>query len=230
LPPGHPLRFEGFRTANPAYADALVPIVFSAITGVGEKLGLADFERPLTTNRVARFRCEPQPPGWDWVHCTVDLTNGCRFVYRHDRVSEYYAADDFFGHPRRPRRVPDFQGVWRLSDLEAADLARAAVGKLGYSQTLFGLERPPVIHRPKIRGTNVIPRLLMAWENRSEAGRLLSLAEFEIDADSRQLKSVHLDATNFWGGKPRIDLPVVLSPGTNAPSSRPPTITPAKSP
>ena len=195
---------------NPAYARALVPIVFAAIDEYAARMGLA-IPRPLTTNHVARFAFNDNR---GWPHVEVFLTNHWQFIFRNSAVSGFKTPQCFFGLVDAwPMSVRDYVGTWRLSEAEAIKLAKQAVLKAGYPSHSLHLNETPEITKPEGPAGSRIPRYYIEWRHFPvKDEEFTAWTRVEVNADRGTVESVYHDAMELWGKKPPIDLPLSLPP------------------
>ena len=193
-------------SANPEYAWKLIPIVLHAVDDYAETLGLP-IPRPLTTNHVARFELSDNG---GWPHSVLELTNGWQFVYRNSMVNGYYAPDNLFWFPRMSQRtlIKSFAGKQRMTEAEMIKLVGRSLAKLNYPTSLVHMDFTPKVVKPVIPG---IPRFFISWEflNRTQDD-IESKVEAEVDADTRELKSLYYDDKAYWNKPPPIDVPLTL--------------------
>jgi len=193
-------------SVNPNYARQLVPFVLKAVEEYGQRLKLP-VPHPLTTNHVARFRVEEDRNS---PHVEVYLTNGWRFDFNHTQVNGFYAPDDLFSvySERRPIRLKDFRGKWNMTEVEAKELVRKTVAKLGYQTNLVHFEVEPQVHKSTMPD---IPRVKFYWNYIVGPNDLLqSSVSAEVDADKRELKSLYFYDQSFYNPGPKIDAPILL--------------------
>jgi hypothetical protein len=192
---------------NLAYAEALVPIVFTAIDEYAAKLDLP-VPRPLTTNHVARFQFSDNG-GWPDVH--VDLTNGARFIYRNTVVNGYYGPDCIWEDDFKYWPVKKLFGPWRMTEDEAIELAKKTVLQAGYPTNTLYLHEKPEVKKPNTPGGPDIPRYYIQWKHYPVPDKeFTAWTRVEVNADKKAVESVYHDAKVFWGKKPPIDLPMTL--------------------
>ncbi len=199
-------------SVNPEYARQLMPLVLSAIETYAEKLAL-QVPRPITTNQVEVFRVTDNG---GWPHCEIELSSGWRFVYRNNMVNGYDAPDALFVN--KPRRIvlKHFLADSKMTQAEAAQLVRDTIAKLDYPTNLVHMEGEPQTHKAAVSG---IPRLQFFWYY-NENDDLQSTVRAEVDASTRQLKSLYYDDRAYWNHPPPISAPIVL-PATATPPTAP---------
>ena len=204
----HPLTGLRLRRTNPEYGYRLLPIVIEAVTNYAAKLQIP-LPLPLTTNHIRRFYVGDNSGA---PHSELELTNGMRFLYRNTTVVEHSAPDDFFSvaSERRKTQLSDYTGHWRMSDREMIKLARAALAQLGYPKGFVHTEqKPQLILKPSGQFAKLIPRCQIHWVYPNSANQT-QWSFVEIDADKKEIKSVHLDDESFRAQKPPIDVPISL--------------------
>ena len=205
--PTPPLRGRPPPQVNPAYAWALIPLVFRALDDYAQKLAIP-IPRPLTTNHVTRFFLADNE---GWPHCEITLTNGWRFIYRNSMVNGYYAPDNLFSTGQRQILIKDFLGEWRTTEKDAISLAKDNLAKLNYPTNLVHTDFPPEVRKPALPG---IPRYFISWWYKPipDADDLQSKIEAEVDAATGKLKSLYYDDKAYWSHPPPINLPISLPP------------------
>ena len=177
--------------------------------------------RPLTTNHVARFKVGDNG---GWPHSEIELTNGWRFTYRNTMVTRFDAPDGLFNSDKRPILIKDFIGRWRITQAQAEDLVRRAIGRINPPTNLVHLEVKVHVTKPDLPG---IPRYLLTWDL-VQNDDLQSCISAEVDADKGELKSLYYDDKAYWNKRP--DLGVPFSSPTQPATNNPPPTPPAPAP
>jgi hypothetical protein len=201
----HPLTGLRLTGVNPEYGYKLLPIVMSAVTRYAANLGV-ELPSGFSTNHVKRFFVTDNG---GWPHAELELTNGCRFVYRNAHVVGYFEPDEFWNSDKRKITLAEFRGAWRMTDGEMIALARKTIAKLGYPERFVRTKGTPELIKPKGRFAKIIPRCKVEWMY-PDAGTMTQWAYVEIDGDKRRVKAVYFDDETFRTAKPPIDVPIAV--------------------
>jgi hypothetical protein len=158
----------------------------------------------FNTNHVKRFFVEDNG---GWPHAELELTNGCRFIFRNTHVVGYFAPDEFWNSDKRKITLSEFRGVWRMTDKEMITLARETIVRLGYPEKFVRTEGTPELVKPKGQFAKLIPRCKVEWMY-PNPGTMTQWSYVEIDADKRRIKAVYFDDESFRTTKPPINVPI----------------------
>jgi len=139
----------------------------------------------------------------------VYLKNGDRFNYSHGRVTAFYAHDAFFKFPN-VGKPEDFFGTRVMSTNDAIILAKETVRRLGYQGPPEERDSGSPIYSKSDKFTRYFVNF------RHSKNDNFDFAAFEIDLQSKQLKSIYLDDPSLWREPPQINLPMTTQ--TNRPS------------
>lgn len=205
LPPDHPWqkRNESGKV-NPQYLSKLVPHVFRAIEDWGRKLKW-DIPRRVRERDVKQFYCSDQG---GWPSCVVTFTNGWEFKYRHAGLTSARSPRSFFESDNLPFRTKYYAGQWKLTEMQALDVARREVAKLGYTTNFVRTDIQPRVFRPSdIKGGPTIPRLQFEW-NYPDLKRREQWIIVEVDCDRGIVESINFDDVSLWKKRPPIDVPI----------------------
>ncbi len=219
LPPGHPWRAmnDMANDINHEYAYRLVPVVFQAAENWVRKLNL-NLKLPITTNQVQRFYCSNNG-GSPYVELT--LTNNWRFVYRVNDIDYCGSPRRFFESDNLPFRAKDYAGKWTLTEVQAIELARRTVAKLGHSASVRLMSGQPVIHRPtEIKGMSTVPRLWLEWVYPSPDKPREQWVEVEVDCNKGTVEMVHFDDVRLWDKIPDLGVPIGRPKAASASSAK----------
>jgi len=193
---------------SPAYSAAFLEAVLPQLSDFAAKVGLP-LRVPLTTDDVdsSRYFCgllQGKPIA------QLFLRNGDRFNYEHGHVVAFYAHDAYRKFPYDGRRE-DFVGKINMTTNEAIALCERAIKNLEYKTKLpkasLGVGGPT-----SLGGTNQFTRYIFYWW---KPGEDPEFASFEIDMESKAIKSVYIDDPSLWRDPPKIDGPMMAE--TNAP-------------
>jgi hypothetical protein len=126
------------------------------------------------------------------------LTNGDRFNYQQGHFNAFYAHDAMDKFPETGR-TQDFLGHINMSTDEAIALCADVIKKLGY---LDKLPKPIISCAPK-RGTLECTRYTYYWRH---PGEDFPFASFEVDMETKTIKSIFLKDAAFKKDPPKIDM------------------------
>jgi hypothetical protein len=180
---------------KPAYSRAFLNAILPQMSDFAAKVGLG-LPLPLTTNDVdaQRYFCalfDRQPIA------QVFLKNGDRFNYEHGHVAAFYAHDAYWKFPEHGR-LEDFLGKINITTNQALTLCQRAIRNLGYQARL---PKPWFGQRTYV-GTNEFSRYIFHWW---KPGGEAEIASFEVDAESKLIRSVYFDDPALWRDPPKID-------------------------
>lgn len=145
----------------------------------------------FTTNDVQSYDAGGYP---DLIE--VSLTDGAHYVMTRGYVSYYRGPHCFFGG-YLDQRVKDYWGKWEIGDLQAIELARAALRRLNYSDEIVHYKEAPVVKRPFKVGDHEIPRYQILWSHEDRVnGELQSYSRsaVEVDGVDGTIKSVCVES------------------------------------
>ena len=162
-------------------ADVLTTVL-AAVSRYAERL-LLPLKAPITSNQVTTAEY-----GLDEDEIRLVVNDGYTFTYGQGYIHGFSEQGCFYSSPPSGP-VSDYLGAWKMSEREAADLARGALVKAGYSLQTLSAQTTPEILRPFVTGKTVIPRYHVIWQT-VDKGVLQSCAVVEIDADRRRVKSL----------------------------------------
>jgi hypothetical protein len=137
----------------------------------------------------------------------VYLKSGDRFNYSHGRITAFYAHDAFFKFPNMGK-PEDFFGTRIMDTNDAVTLAKDTLRRLGYTG-------PPAERDSGSPLYSKSEKFTRYFVNFCHANDGFDFATFEIDLQSKQLKSLYLDDPSLWRGSLAIDLPMTTQ--TNRP-------------
>jgi hypothetical protein len=184
--------------ANPAYAAAFLEAILPQLSDFAAKAGLP-LELPLTTNQVdlSRYHCRALA-GQPIVQ--LFLKNGDRFNYGHGHVTDFYAHDAYRKFPEYGR-PEDFLGKINMSTNEAIRMCQRCMKSLGFKAEL----PKPLFAGHLYVGREEVSRYVFFWPNPSDA-----FACFEVDMETKRIKSLYLDDPSLWRDPPKINVPLLL--------------------
>jgi len=195
-----------FVQVTAAYSNAVLVAILPEVSDFSRRLDLPVYT-PITLEQVARFNCDPRKGevgGW------LKLTNGFEFWYFHGHVNGF-ASPRCWYRLQDPAEIPSFFGQLKMNKKEAVQMARDALRKLGYSETMLFADGEPKVTKPPRVGANVVPRYRIEWiepENGS------TCVDVEIDGEKKELRSLMLINSSLWRDPPSVDVkPEPLPPG-----------------
>lgn len=194
-----------FFQVTAAYSNALLVAVMPYFSDFAKNLDLPT-QQPVTQSQVSRFICFPRS---DHIGGRVILTNGCEFIFDHGHVETFVSPRSYF-YLQNPDLVPKFYGPVRISAAQAVSIARDAIKKIGYSDSLLSADRQPEIIGPERDRGNYIARYHVRWFDPTRGApdhRPIS-AEFEIDATTGQIVMANVQNPNAY----REDLSLSVHP------------------
>ena len=180
-----------------AYSQAFLVAILPQVSDFATKAGL-DISIPITTNQIntAKFICrlrDGQPIA------QLYLTNGDRFNYGQGHVKAFYAHDAFLKFPDTGR-MEDFLGHINVTTNEAISLCEGVMMKLGYKGELT----PPSISYAPGHGNYVFTRYNYYWRH---TGQSDEFASFEVDMQTKRIKTAFLNDAAFQKEPPKIGIP-----------------------
>lgn len=186
----------GMDTAPVSEADARVFLnaILPQLSDFIIKSGL-NLPTPVTTNQLGmtNYICrifKGQPIA------QLYLTNGDRFNYEEGYFDAFYAHDAMDKFPESGRGE-DFLGHLNMTTDEAISLCARVIKKLGYSEKL----PEPMVGHPFGRGSLVCTRYSFMWKHPDED---FPFASFEVDMESKTIKSIFLKDAALKKDPPRI--------------------------
>ncbi len=138
----------------------------------------------------------------------VYLKNGDRFNYLHGHVAGFYAHDAFFKFPDAGR-VEDFLGRKKMGTNDAIALVKEVVKKLGYSGKPLNIS----FYAPAYSWSDKFTRYFVHFERPDDHS---DIAVFEIDLESKVIKSIYIDNPSLWRESPKIDAPLSDDPNPDS--------------
>jgi hypothetical protein len=187
---------------NDAYARAFLKVILPQLSCFITNVGL-NIPTPITPNQVVlgTYACrilEGEPMA------QLYLTNGDRFNYQHGYFAGFYAHDAMDKFPETGK-AEDFLGQIKVSTNQAISLCETALRNLGYAGKLLA----PVISYAPLRGHLACTRFTFFWKH---PGQDSPFASFEVDMETKTIKSVFLNDPSFRREPPQIDLPIRTNP------------------
>jgi hypothetical protein len=208
-PPDSKPRLTGGKQTAPvgnAYAQSFLTAILPQLSDFITTARL-DIPTPVTTNQIAmtNYACrllEGKPMAQFY------LTNGDRFFYRDGHFSDFYAHDAMRKFPDEGR-AEDFPGPIKMTESEAVSMCENVMRKLGYAGAF---PKPiPTYGLPKANKT--LKRYIFYWRR---SGEDTEFASFEVDMETKAIKSIFLADSSFKRPSPKIATTDVLdAPETN---------------
>ena len=210
-PERHQQLVGGMKTlpVSAAYSVAFLNAILPQLSDFAVKVRLS-LSLPITTNDIdlAHYHCRMLA---GLPIAQVVLKNGDRFNYEHGHITAFYAHDAYRKFPENGR-LEDFSGKANMTTNEAIALCEHAIKDLGYTAKL-----PKAVLGTVTRlGGKEITRYVFYWWKKGENAEF---ASFEVDMESKAIKSVYLDDASLWRDAPKIDVPP--TPETNGAAANP---------
>ena len=194
------------------YSNAVLVAVLPHVSDFAKKLDLPVIT-PVQPSHVKYFACDPKKGS---VGGSVILTNGFQFWFEHGIVDSFTDSGCYYRRTTKSEDTPYFAYYGRLNMTkeEAIEMARDSIRKLGYDITDLYADGIPVVNQPQGKGTNVIPRFEIRWPRPDNTNSWAVSAVFEIDAQSKEIRSMELASRFIWRDDPQIsEKPKELAPG-----------------
>jgi hypothetical protein len=179
-----------------SFLTAILPQLSSFIANVQ-----LDIPTPVTTNQIIikNYACrilEGQPMAQFY------LTNGDRFFYRDGHFSDFYAHDALRKFPDEGQ-AENFPGPMKMTTDEAISMCENVMRQLGYT----GAFPEPITTYGPPKGTVTFKRYIFYWRHPGEDSEF---ASFEVDMETKAIKSVYLNHPAFHRERPKINVPMSL--------------------
>jgi hypothetical protein len=201
----------GTQTApvSPLYAASLLRAVLPELSDFAAKLRL-QLRSPLTTNDVdlSKYHCrilEGRP------FAQIFLKSGDRFNFDHGHFTAFYGHNAYRKFPENGR-LEDFTGEINVTTNEAISLCETVIKDLGYKAKL----PKGVLGSPARIGNKDVTRCVFYWWKRGED---VEFASFEVDMQTKAIKSAYLDDTSLWREPPKIEVPMTEEAIPGSPES-----------
>lgn len=176
-----------------AFVDAILPQLSEFITKAGLKGCVPVTNLSVVTNYICRI-ANGQPTA------QLYLMNGDRFNYEHGYFDAFYAHDAMDKFPETGN--PDnFLGHINMTTNEAIFLCTQVMRKMGYTNKL----PLPIIGYVPGMGSSVCTRYGYYWKHPDND---LPFASFEIDMETRSIKSIFLRDRALEKQPPKVDEPI----------------------
>lgn len=186
------------KPVSSVYASAFLDAIIPQLSEFVAKAGLSN-SVPAITNRsiVTNYICrviDGKPIA------QLYLKNGDRFNYEHGHVEAFYAHDAMDKFPETGN-TSDFLGHINMTTDEAISLCIQVMRKMGYTDKLTA----PIVHHGFGVGALACTRYSFHWRH-SDAD--LDFSSFEVDMETRSIKSIFLRDAAFEKQPPKINVPV----------------------
>jgi hypothetical protein len=194
------------KSVSTAYASAFLNSILPQLSEFIAKAGLSNsvptkIDRSEITNYICRI-IDGKPIA------QLFLSNGDRFNYEHGHVEAFYAHDAMDKFPETGD-TSDFLGHINMTTIEAISLCENVMKNMGYTNK-FGI---PIISYAPGTGTVVCTRYSYYWRH---TGADQQFASFEVDMETKRIKSIFLRDPAFERESPKIDLSPTNAPVTGA--------------
>jgi hypothetical protein len=200
------------------YSHAVLLAILPFVSDFSKSLDLP-FALPVTTNQVAEFKCDPrlaQAGG------AITLTNGYQFTFLDGRISVYRSPESYYSL-QDPEQIPHFFGTVKLNEKEAVKIARDAIKKLGYENSVFNADDKPLITPPEKVGANYIPRYRIRWldpkwQGSKDGSVIPALLDIEVNASNRKIEMMLISSRDTRRPSPKVEVtPPLLHSNTPTP-------------
>jgi hypothetical protein len=188
---------------------AILPFVSDFATRLDLPVGI------VMTNQVLEFKCDPRR---GQTGGAITLTNGFQFTFLDGRICVYHSPQSYFSL-QDPEQIPKFYGKVKLKENEALQIALGAIKKLGYENSVFNADKPPLVTQPESIGTNWIPRYRFRWLDPNWPGRkdsdsiVPALLDMEVNASDGRIEMVIVSSRDTRRPSPKVDVvPPLLQP------------------
>jgi hypothetical protein len=171
------------------YSNAVLVAVLPHLSDFAHKLDLP-VPTPIVSSQVLEFKCDPRA---GQTGGAVVLTDRTMFTFLDGRVTLYRSPQSYYSL-QDPELIPRFYGPVKISEKEAMRIARDAIKKLGYQNSVFDADVPPKVTPPKKIGTNFVSRYLFQWldpkwPKPSKEGAIVpALLNVEVNASNRRVE------------------------------------------
>lgn len=136
----------------------------------------------------------------------IRLKHGECFTYYKGYVSGYYAPDSS-QVPGEKNDLHKFVGKVNLTEKQAVKIARQAIKRLGWDKILRTDMQPEIAYPTQIgrftletgtERTNIFARYFVCWTPPDNNGKGTLTSSVEIDASTKEIKSVHANHPKLW--------------------------------
>lgn len=187
------------------YSNAVLVAVMPYISDFAEKLDLAT-ARPVTVSQVREFRCDPRA---GQTGGAVTLTNGFQFTFLDGRVCVYRSPHSYFSL-QDPEKTPRFYGPVNVGESNALRIARSVIKRLGYENSVFNADSPPVVTRPEKINGHYVPRYRFRWPDprwpnaTTSPDAVRALLDVEVNATSGDVEMVQINSRETRRPPPKV--------------------------
>ena len=195
------------------YSHAVLLAILPFVSDFSKSLDLP-IAIPVTTNQVIEFKCDPR---LGQTGGAIVLTNGYQFTFLDGRISVYRSPESYFSL-QDPERIPHFFGAVKLNEKEALKIARGAIKKLGYENSVFNADSKPLVTSPEKVGTNYIPRyrfrwLDSKWPGAKDSSIIPALLDIEVNASNHKIEMMLITSRETRRPSPKVGvIPPLLHP------------------
>lgn len=177
-------QFEWVRVTA-EYSNAVLVAVLPHISDVAQKLDLP-VPHPVTVEHVVHCSIIPQRR----IGVEIGIEGGWVFAFSRGYVDTIQGPHHFFGI-QNFERIPEFFGDVKMSKMEAIQLARRTLGKLGIPLESVFAEQEPRVTEPFKVGTNTVPHYEIEWLDPRGAGITTSV-KMDINANAKRVERITL--------------------------------------
>jgi len=171
------------------YSNAVLVAVLPHLSGFSHKLDLPVLT-PIAPSQVLEFKCDPRA---GQIGGAVVLTNRTMFTFLDGRITIYRSPQSYYSL-QDPGLIPRCYGPVKIPEQEALHVARDAIRRLGYKDSVFNADNPPVVTAPRNVGTNCVARYLFQWldrklpTTRKEGATFPALLAVEVNASNGRVE------------------------------------------
>ena len=188
----------GFFQVAVEYSNAVLMAMLPHVNDAAQSLDLS-LPRPVTTNHVRQFRCDPREG-----HLGGVLFLKSNFTFWFDRGIVWgVESPHCYFHLQEPEEIPRYYGRLNCTQEEAVDIALRAIAGLGHDVAKLKAAKPQVEAPPKI-GTNIVPHFRITWPG--TAGFSGPAAEVEVNGEKRCIEMLWLYGHEFSRSPPAISV------------------------
>jgi|SRR5665213_98700 len=196
------------------YSHAVLLAILPFVSDFSKQLDLP-VPTPITASQVSEFKCDPR---LGRTGGALTLTNGFQFTFLDGRVTLYRSPWSYFSL-QDTDLIPQFYGPVKLTETQALNIALGVIKKLGYENSMFNADSPPLVTLPTKIGTNYVSRYLFRWldpnwpEPKEPGSIVPALLDVEVNASNGAVEMVVISGRDTRRPSPKVDVvPPLLHP------------------
>jgi hypothetical protein len=186
------------------YSNAVLVALLPYVSDVAQELDLP-VPHPTTVEDVASCSVLPNRR----VEAEVGIKGGWVFAFSGGYV-ETIQGPHSFHVLQDPDEIPKFYGEVKMSKVEAIQLARDTLGKLGIPLEAVFAEQEPQVGEPRVIGRGTVPYYYITWPD----PRWGSSVEIEINGNTRRVERVQLRNRSLERPIPKVNAPAITDTAT----------------